>query len=109
TEAEGEPDLDATPESALESAAGADLTGQELNVYSSRHYESDQQLYDGFTAATGVPINLIEAEADELIERMKSEGESSPADVLLTVDAGRLWRAQDEELLAPVSSSILDE
>jgi iron(III) transport system substrate-binding protein len=87
----------------------ADLTGQEVNLYSSRHYDTDQALYDGFTGATGGKVNLIEAEADELIERIKAEGRNSPADVLLTVDAGRLWRAQQDGLLQPVTSAVLDE
>lgn len=81
----------------------------ELNLYSSRHYDTDQQLYDGFTAATGTRVNLIEAEADELIERIKAEGANTPADVLLTVDAGRLWRAQEEGLLQPIASAVLEE
>lgn len=92
-----------------ESGSTSDLTGQELNLYSSRHYDTDQALYDGFTELTGVKVNLIEAEADELIERIKAEGRNSPADVLLTVDAGRLWRAQQEGLLAPVTSDVLTE
>ena len=66
----------------------------ELNLYSSRHYDTDIALYENFTEATGIKINLIEAGADELIERIKSEGEASPADLLITVDAGRLWRAE---------------
>ena len=66
----------------------------EVNLYSSRHYDTDQALYDNFTEATGIKVNLIEAGADELIARIKSEGVSSPADLLITVDAGRLWRAE---------------
>jgi iron(III) transport system substrate-binding protein len=79
-----------------------------LNLYTSRHYDSDDALYEGFTALTGISVNLIEAEADPLIERIKSEGANSPADVLMTVDAGRLWRAQTEDLFAPVRSSVLE-
>lgn len=86
----------------------ADLSGQELNLYSSRHYDADQQIFDAFTAATGVKINVIEAEADQLIERIKAEGDNSPADVLITVDAGRLWRAKDEGLLRPFESDVLE-
>jgi iron(III) transport system substrate-binding protein len=86
-----------------------DFSGGEVNLYSSRHYDTDQALYDGFTELTGARVNLIEAEADELIERIKAEGANSPADVLLTVDAGRLWRAQQEGLLQPVTSDILAE
>jgi len=91
-------------------AAGTPVAGGgELNLYSSRHYDTDQELYDGFTAATGTRVNLIEADADQLIERIKAEGRNSPADVLLTVDAGRLWRAQQDGLLQPVSSPVLAE
>jgi iron(III) transport system substrate-binding protein len=80
-----------------------------LNLYSSRHYQTDEALYANFTKATGIKINRIEAGEDPLIERMKQEGERSPADVLLTVDAGRLWRAEQAGLLQPVKSRVLDE
>ncbi|MGK7952210.1 MAG: Fe(3+) ABC transporter substrate-binding protein [Xenococcaceae cyanobacterium] len=80
-----------------------------LNLYSSRHYNTDEQLYQGFTDETGIQVNLIEGKDDELIERIKSEGVNSPADILITVDAGRLWRAEQAGLFAPVQSSILTE
>lgn len=83
--------------------------GGALNLYSARHYDTDNQLYQGFTDNTGVQLNLIEAEADPLIERIKSEGSNSPADVLITVDAGRLWRAEQEGLFQPIESSVLQE
>lgn len=83
--------------------------GRTLNLYSARHYDSDNQIYQSFTNATGIQINLIEAEADPLIERIKSEGTNSPADVLMTVDAGRLWRAEQEGLFQPVDSAVLRE
>lgn len=82
---------------------------QTLNLYSSRHYNTDDQLYQGFTDQTGIKVNLIEGKDDELIERIKSEGVNSPADILITVDAGRLWRAEQAGLFAPVDSSILTE
>ncbi|MGJ3261668.1 MAG: Fe(3+) ABC transporter substrate-binding protein [Salinarimonas sp.] len=81
----------------------------ELNLYSSRHYDTDEALYADFTEQTGITINRIEAGADELIERMTAEGANSPADVLLTVDAGRLERAQVAGLLQPVESEVLQE
>lgn len=84
-------------------------TDAELNLYSSRHYNTDQALYDEFTEQTGIQVNLIEGNADELIERIKSEGDNSPADVLCTVDAGRLWRADQEGIFTPTSSEILEE
>lgn len=82
---------------------------QQLNLYSSRHYNTDSALYENFTSQTGIKVNLIEGDGDELIERIKSEGASGPADILLTVDAGRLWRADQEGLFQPVISDILTE
>ena len=79
----------------------------EVNLYSSRHYDTDQALYDNFTEATGIKVNLIEAGADELIARIQSEGVSSPADLLITVDAGRLWRAEQAGIFQPVTSAVL--
>ncbi|TVQ11005.1 MAG: Fe(3+) ABC transporter substrate-binding protein [Leptolyngbya sp. DLM2.Bin27] len=79
-----------------------------VNLYSARHYDVDDQLYEGFRAATGIRVNLVEAESDQLIERIKSEGQNSPADVLMTVDAGRLWRAEQEGLFQPVNSAALE-
>ena len=82
---------------------------QVLNLYTSRHYQTDEALYDNFTKKTGIRINRIEAGEDPLIERMKQEGAKSPADVLITVDAGRLWRAEQAGLLQPVRSRTLEE
>ncbi len=79
-----------------------------LNLYSSRHYQTDEALYANFTKQTGIRINRIEAGEDPLIERLKNEGARSPADVLLTVDAGRLWRAEQFDLFQPVTSKVLD-
>jgi iron(III) transport system substrate-binding protein len=89
-------------------AAGA-VSAAEVNLYSSRHYDTDQQLYDAFTAETGIEINLIEGDGDELAERIKAEGANSPADVFITVDAGRLWRADQEALFQPIESAVLEE
>jgi iron(III) transport system substrate-binding protein len=80
-----------------------------LNLYTSRHYQTDEALYEGFTRQTGIKINRIEAGEDPLIERMKQEGARSPADVLMTVDAGRLWRAEQAGLFQPVRSKLLEE
>lgn len=79
-----------------------------LSLYSSRHYDTDRELYDGFTRQTGIRVRLIEANADQLLERIRSEGANSPADVLITVDAGRLARAQEAGVLQKVASSVLD-
>lgn len=81
---------------------------QVLNVYTSRHYDTDQAFYDNFTKQTGIRINRIEAGDDALIQRIQQEGASSPADILITVDAGRLYRAQQLGLLAPVKSQALE-
>lgn len=81
---------------------------QEVNVYTHRHYDVDQEIFDKFTAQTGITVNVVNASADELIERLVSEGEQSPADVLITVDAGRLNRAQSMNLLQPIQSEFLN-
>ena len=78
-----------------------------VNVYSHRHYEADQQVNRLFTERTGIEVRVVNADADPLIERLKAEGENSPADVLVTVDAGRIQRARAEGLLQPVESAAL--
>ncbi|MFQ5773275.1 MAG: Fe(3+) ABC transporter substrate-binding protein [Kiloniellaceae bacterium] len=88
-------------------AAGAAQEDEVLNIYTSRHYQSDEALYEGFTRLTGIRINRIEGKGDALIERIKSEGPNSPADVLITVDAGRLWRAEQAGLFQQVTSDTL--
>ena len=79
-----------------------------LNLYSSRHYNTDEALYSNFTKQTGIRINRIEAPEDALLERLRNEGAASPADVLITVDAGRLWRAEQMGLFQAVKSAALD-
>lgn len=78
-----------------------------VNVYSHRHYDVDRRLYAAFTEQTGIEVNVVRAGADELIERLDREGENTPADLIMTVDAGRLNRARDRGLLQPVSSERL--
>lgn len=80
----------------------------ELNLYSSRHYDTDERLYSDFEDATGITINRIEGKADELIARMEAEGANSPADVFLTVDTVRLSRAKDMGLLQSIDSAVLE-
>lgn len=80
----------------------------ELNIYSSRHYDTDEQLYSEFEEATGITVNRIEGNADELIARMKAEGENSPADILITVDTSRLTRAKDAGVLQSIESDVLE-
>ena len=79
-----------------------------LNLYSSRHYQTDDALYANFSKQTGIRINRIEAGEDPLIERLRNEGAASPADVLVTVDAGRLWRAEQAGLFQPIQSKVLE-
>ena len=80
-----------------------------LNLYSARHYQTDEALYENFTKATGIRINRIEAGDEQLLERIKSEGAMSPADILLIVDAARLWSAQQLGLFQPVKTKVLEE
>lgn len=104
--------LSSLPVAALASAAGRAARAQdagEVNVYSSRHYDTDRTLYDGFTQESGIRVRLIEGGEDAILERMRSEGANSPADVLITVDAARLWRAKEAGLLQPVQSSVLQQ
>ena len=79
-----------------------------LNIYSARHYQTDEALYGGFTKKTGIKINRIEGKEEELLERLKNEGSNSPADVLITVDASRLAQAHELGLFAPVKSTVLE-
>jgi iron(III) transport system substrate-binding protein len=81
--------------------------GKVVNVYSARHYDSDNVIYENFTKRTGIRVNVVSAEADPLIERLRSEGANSPADLFITADAGRLWRAQQAGLFVPVRSNLL--
>ncbi len=90
------------------SACTAFAQDKVINLYSSRHYNTDEALYANFTKSTGIKINRIEAGEDPLIERIRNEGERSPADILLTVDAGRLWRAEQMGFFQPVKSALLD-
>jgi iron(III) transport system substrate-binding protein len=82
---------------------------KQLNLYSARHYQTDEALYSNFTRQTGIKINRIEAKEDELLERIRNEGANSPADIFLTVDAARLAKADELGLFAPVKSKLLEE
>src|SRR5699024_3676210 len=81
---------------------------QVVNVYTHRHYEPDQNIFKMFEDKTGIQVKVINASADELIQKMKMEGKQSPADVLITVDAGRLNRAKEEGLLQSIKSEVLE-
>lgn len=84
------------------------LAEGELNLYSSRHYDTDERLYTDFEDATGITINRIEGKGDELIARLQAEGANSPADVLITVDTSRLERAKDAGVLQSIDSDVLE-
>lgn len=81
----------------------------EITVYSHRHYAADEELFDRFSEQTGIEVNVVKAGADELIERLIAEGDNSPADVLITADAGRLQRAKSAGLLQPIESEELEK
>jgi len=87
---------------------GTAAMAQEVNIYSSRHYDSDDALYSKFTEETGITVNRIEGKADELIARLQAEGENSPADVFITVDIGRMGRAEEAGVLQAVHSDVLE-
>ncbi|MDI5983987.1 Fe(3+) ABC transporter substrate-binding protein [Halomonas sp. M4R5S39] len=91
------------------SAFATGATADEINLYSARHYDSDERLYDAFTEQTGIEVNVLEGESDQLIERIQREGVASPADVMMTVDAGRLWRAEQEGIFQGIESDVLAE
>ena len=81
----------------------------EVNLYTSRHYETDQALYEAFTEETGITVNVVEGKGDELMERLNQEGESTEADLFITADAGNLYVASESDLLQPVESDVLNE
>ncbi|MGM0901325.1 MAG: Fe(3+) ABC transporter substrate-binding protein [Bacillota bacterium] len=80
-----------------------------VNVYTARHYEADEQVFKDFTEKTGIEVNVVKAEAEELIERLKREGESTEADLFITVDGGVLANAKNNDVLQPVESDIVNE
>ncbi|VUD40881.1 Iron uptake protein A1 [Thalassocella blandensis] len=93
----------------LATIAAPAMSKEVVNIYSARHYDTDLTLYREFEAKTGIKVNLIEASSDALIERIANEGKYSPADILITVDAGRLYRAEQKGIFAPIESKILED
>ncbi len=89
--------------------ARSDAQEKVLNLYSARHYQTDESLYSDFTKQTGIKVNRIELGDEQLLQRLRTEGAASPADVVLLVDAARLWRAQIDGLFQPVQSKVLAE
>ncbi len=82
---------------------------QVLNLYSARHYSTDEALYNDFTKTTGIKINRVDADDAGIIARLKAEGSASPADVILLVDAARLWRGEQDGLFLPIKSKLLED
>jgi len=101
----------ATALTALIALVGTTAQAQDnvLNLYSARHYSTDEALYNDFTKATGIKINRVDADDAGIIARLKAEGSASPADVILLVDAARLWRGEQDGLFLPVKSKLLDD
>ena len=94
---------------ALMGAAGsASAQEQVVNLYSARHYQTDEALYSNFTKATGIKVNRVDADDAGILARLKAEGTASPADVILLVDAARLWKGDEEGLFKPIKSPTLE-
>jgi len=102
------------PQSLATGLVGLVLTGgafaqqSVLNLYSARHYQTDEALYENFTKATGIKVNRVDADDAGILARLKTEGAASPADVILLVDAARLWRADIDGLFQPLKSKTLE-
>lgn len=89
-------------------AAPALAQDRVVNIYSARHYDTDRELWEGFTRQSGTRVRVIEANIDQLLERIRAEGANSPADILITVDIGRLARAKDAGILQPTRNAMLE-
>jgi iron(III) transport system substrate-binding protein len=81
---------------------------QVINLYSARHYPTDEALYSDFTKATGIKINRVDSDDAGIIARLKAEGSASPADVILLVDASRLWKGEVDGMFLPIKSKTLE-
>ncbi|MEM1207610.1 MAG: extracellular solute-binding protein, partial [Acidobacteriota bacterium] len=97
---------DSTPPTETEEPA---QTEQVVNVYTARHYDSDDAVYELFNKETGIRVNIIEGDSAALLERLRREGDQSPADLFVAVDAGRLAQAESEGIFAATSSPVLEE
>jgi iron(III) transport system substrate-binding protein len=86
-------------------AVGLSADERAVTVYTHRHYEADQIIFDSFTAKTGIKVRVLKGDADQLLQRLKAEGAKSPADLFITADVGRLWKAKEEGLLQAASST----
>ena len=94
---------------ALTMGCSSEKKSNEINLYSQRHYEVDKKQYENFEKLTGIKINVVKANADELIERLKNEGKNSPADLFISVDAGKLQRAKKLGLLQKINSKKVNQ
>ncbi|MGA8785377.1 MAG: extracellular solute-binding protein [Polaromonas sp.] len=92
----------------LGAAGSANAQEQVLNLYSARHYQTDEALYSNFTKATGIKVNRVDADDAGILARLKAEGAASPADVILLVDAARLWKGDVDGLFKPIKSPMLE-
>ena len=93
----------------LATAQQAQAQDQVLNLYSARHYQTDEALYADFTKATGIKINRVDADDAGILARLKAEGAASPADVIMLVDVARLWKGDSEGLFMPIKSPALEK
>ena len=89
-------------------ASPAAAQDQVVNLYSARHYQTDEALYANFTKATGIKVNRVDADDAGILARLKAEGTASPADVILLVDAARLWKGDNDGLFMPIKSPALE-
>lgn len=94
---------------ALAAAGAVSAQEQVVNLYSARHYATDEALYTGFTKATGIKVNRVDADDAGILARLKAEGTASPADVILLVDAARLYRGEVDGLFLPIKSKVLED
>ena len=92
----------------LGAVGSASAQEQVINLYSARHYQTDEALYSNFTKATGIKVNRVDADDAGILARLKAEGAASPADVILLVDAARLWKGDNDGLFKPIKSPLLE-
>jgi len=85
------------------------LNANEVNIYTHRHYPSDEILFKKFTQKTGIKVNVVQANSDQIMKRLEEEGKYTPADLLMTVDVGRLYYAKEKGLLQPIHSAFLED
>ena len=95
--------------SLLVAASVSQAQGTELNIYSARHYPTDEALYADFTKASGIKINRVDSDDAGILARLKAEGTASAADVILLVDASRLWRGESDGLFQGIRSAVLEK